>query len=151
MEEMGSYRIYWLSKIQKAEPRTGNFLCSEDRVRNHDILRYIYIYIYIYTHTHTYIHINTCARTRTYANTHTQQFSVTHAGSILCGHFPVKSQITSRRVQIFMAKVELLPCLIKCHATKTDGEMAVQLHTLLTMAVCGGMWSVSCPKTLTVD
>lgn len=134
---MGSYKIYWLSKIQKAEPRTRNFLCSEVRVRNHDILRYIY------THTRTHAHL--CK------HTHTTVFSDCHAGSISCGHFPVKSLITSRRVQIFMAKVELLPCLIKCHAIKTYGEMAVQLHTLLTMAVCGGMWSVLCPGTLTVD
>jgi hypothetical protein len=106
------------------------------------IMTFCSTHIYIYTHTHTHMHL--CK------HSHITVFSDCHAGSILCGHFPVKSQIISRRVHIFMPKVELLPRLIKRHAIKTYGEMVVQLHTL-TMAVCGGMWSVSCPKTLTVD
>jgi hypothetical protein len=145
MAVMDSYKIYWLSKIRNAEWRTGNFLCSEVRMRKcwHFAIYvciYIYIHIYMYTHTHTYI----------YANTHTQQFSVTVTKAAFCV-ITFQSQITSRRVQIFMGNVELLPRLIKRHATKTHGEMAVQLRTLLTMAVGGGIWSVSCPKTLTVD
>ena len=83
MEEMGSYKIYWMSKIKKAEPRTGNFLCSEVGVRNHEILLCIYIYIYIHTHTHIYKY-STRAHTHTYANTHTQQFSVTVTQTPFC-------------------------------------------------------------------
>jgi hypothetical protein len=134
---MGSYNIYWLSKIRKGEHRTVNFLCTEVRVMKHDMLWYVCVCV------HTHMHL--CK------HSHTTVFSDFHTGSILCGHFAVKSQITSRRIQIFMAKVELLPYLIKHNATKTYGEMAVQLHTLLSIAVCISILSASCPKTLTFD
>ena len=146
MEEMGSYKIYWMSKIKKAEPRTGNFLCSEVGVRNHEILLCIYIYIYIYIHTHT--HTNTAR-----AHTHTLMQTLTHNSFQWQSHrhhfvWSLSIQVTNnlKKSINFYGKSRIAHMLnqVPCHKD-------VQLCTLLTMAVCGGMWSVSCPKTLTVD
>lgn len=41
-----------------------------------------------------------------------------------------------------MVKLKLSICLIKYHTKKVYGKLEIQLHTLLSLAVDGGEWSV---------
>jgi hypothetical protein len=45
-----------------------------------------------------------------------------------------------------MVNTKLSVCLTKYHAKKAYGEVNILIHICMTLALCGGEWSASCPS-----